>query len=257
MIDVKKTILATINDKMKKMRFLGENDPKGLKTILALIVLDDLYDWSDYLEDPSPLQKKLQDLRTQFILCQHVFKIQHTQANGFYVNVNTPQTSHTWKRVWDAPDLINLEDSYIPVINSGSGCEPFIPDPTCPVSIVYFDNYDEHGNPDIDIASLTLCEKMNIYVNRETGQMFYLDPDTCTWKTLKGEAVGNVKWNSIIDKPSIYGNLKHNLQPEDSKFNVSLNEMVQDEAGHWIVGPDEISDDVAITGEDESIDDVL
>jgi hypothetical protein len=52
MIDVKMTILETIKDKMKRLRFLGDNNPKTFKKILSLIVLDDLYDWSNYLDAP-------------------------------------------------------------------------------------------------------------------------------------------------------------------------------------------------------------
>jgi len=51
MIDVKETILETIKDKIHKMRFLGQYDTKTFKHILYLIILDDIYDWSDYLDE--------------------------------------------------------------------------------------------------------------------------------------------------------------------------------------------------------------
>lgn len=108
MIDVKMTILETIKDKIKRLRFLGDNNPKTFKKILSLIVLDDLYDWSNYLDAPQHIQKKLQDLRNQYILCQRDFKIQHAPYQDYYVNVNTPQSNDTWKRVWDSQHVIEI-----------------------------------------------------------------------------------------------------------------------------------------------------
>ena len=265
MIDVKSTILETIKERVNKLRFLGENNPKTFKKIISLIVLDDLYEWSNYLNSPQEIQKKLQEMRKNYILCQRDFNIKYLPQEEFYVNVNTPQTDFTWSRVWDDPETVTVE-SAVQVLDKSIKGDPFIPDNTCPVSIQYFggqsDSIPEDPNthtPSVDFKSLTICEKMNIYINRNTGQMFYLDPQTCTWQVLKGELASAVSWNSIVDRPSIYGNIKHNLIPEGSRFNVSLNEMVKDaETGQWIVDPSKvISDDVAITGDNELIDDVL
>lgn len=260
MINVKGTIFETIKDKINKMRFLGYNDPATLKHILYLIVLDDLYDWSDYLEDPQPVQKQLQDLRIQFILNHGEFIIDNVDSEDFYVNVNTPQTHYTWKRVWDAPDLVIVDDVEQAQV-ADNHAKPFTPDSTCPVSITYFGGegdlipQDKNHKPSVDFDTLTICEKMNIYINRETGQMFYLDPETCTWKQVSGEFASAIKWSNIEDRPKIYGGISHNLLPEDSKFNVSLQEVNQDSGGQWDFSG--TSDDVAITGTDESIDDVL
>ena len=51
MIDVKNTIFETIKDKIQKMRFLGQYDPIIFKHILYLVLLDDIYDWSNYLDE--------------------------------------------------------------------------------------------------------------------------------------------------------------------------------------------------------------
>ena len=92
MIDVKKTILHTLTNKFDRLRFLGDNDTQAFKKILQLIVLDDLYDWSDYLNDSQAVQKKLQQLRLQFIQCNPEFEICRTPFDGHYVKVNTPKT---------------------------------------------------------------------------------------------------------------------------------------------------------------------
>lgn len=109
MIDIKKTILETIKNKIKKLRFLGKNDTKGFKKILSLIILDDLFEWSNYLDAPQSIQKKLQDMRNKYILCQRDFIIKYGEPSTAYVNVNTPQTNDTWKRVWDSKNLFDPE----------------------------------------------------------------------------------------------------------------------------------------------------
>lgn len=244
MIDVKATILETIKDKFNRLRFLGDNDPKGLKKILALIVLDDLYEWSDYLDAPQAVQKKIQEMRTNYILCQRDFKIEHTPQEGYYINVNTPQTNYTWKRVWDAPDLFPADwDEISVVVGSDLHPRPFTPDPTCPVSLTYFGEgeripADILGKPLVDFDTLTICEKMNIYINRKTGQMFFLDPDTCTWKALKGELAAAVNWEDIQGAPDIYSSIEHTVVGDDEEktFDVTLDKATRDEMGNWNYG---------------------
>jgi len=55
MIDVKRTIFRNLKKGMDKLRLLANNDTKLFKKILFLIVLDDMYDWSDYLDAPQPI----------------------------------------------------------------------------------------------------------------------------------------------------------------------------------------------------------
>lgn len=51
--------------------------------------------------------------KTKLILCNPAFDIQYDQGSTAYTNVNTPQTSSTWKRIWDqlsdGSDLDNKE----------------------------------------------------------------------------------------------------------------------------------------------------
>lgn len=110
MIDVKRTIFRNLKKGMDKLRLLANNDTKLFKKILFLIVLDDMYDWSDYLDAPQPIQKRLQELRNNFILCNRDLDICRFPVGDEYVNVNTPQTNNTWRRVWDDPKLKTIED---------------------------------------------------------------------------------------------------------------------------------------------------
>lgn len=113
MIDVKRTIFRNLKKGMDKLRLLANNDIKLFKKILFLIVLDDMYDWSDYLDAPQPIQKRLQELRNNFILCNRDLDICRFPVGDEYVNVNTPQTNNTWRRVWDAQNLDVLDLDYI------------------------------------------------------------------------------------------------------------------------------------------------
>lgn len=240
MIDVKNTIFETIKDKIQKMRFLGQYDPITFKHILYLVLLDDIYDWSNYLDESQSIQKRLQELRTQFILDHGEFIVKMTSPNNFYVNVNTPQTNHTWKRVWDAPDVVTIE-SVEQELETTVNARPFTPDPTCPVSLTYFGTgetipADRYGKPSVDFDTLTICEKMNIYINRETGQMFFLDPKTCTWKALKGELASAVTWDSIVDAPKVYSTIEHAVDDYDNEFNVTLGEATRNPDGSWNYG---------------------
>ena len=193
MINVKATIYSTLKTAFNNMRFLGQNDPKLLKKIMFLIVLDDIYDWSDYLDEHQSIQKKLQDMRTQFILCNPEFEICRFPFDKHYVNANTPQTNNTWKRIWDDPDTVWISSKAEPIVPSITP-QPWTPDPNCTISTVYFGGADDaikadiDGKPDVNINELTVCEKMNIYINRETGIMYYLTPD-CEWKALNGQGI--------------------------------------------------------------------
>lgn len=163
-----------------------------------------------------------------------------TSPNNFYVNVNTPQTNHTWKRVWDAPDVVTIE-SVEQELETTVNARPFTPDPTCPVSLTYFGTgetipADRYGKPSVDFDALTICEKMNIYINRETGQMFFLDPKTCTWKALKGELASAVTWDSIVDAPKVYSTIEHAVDDCDNEFNVTLGEATRNPDGSWNYG---------------------
>lgn len=241
MIDIKATIFETIKDRFKKLRFLGQDNPKAFKKILYLIVLDDIYDWSNYLDDAQWVQKKLQSLRSDFVLKNKEFIVKTTSPNNYYVNVNTPQTNSTWKRVWDSPNLVNADWTEISQTTGSIVAKPFTPDPTCPVSLTYFGTgetipADRYGKPSVDFDALTICEKMNIYINRETGQIFFLDPKTCTWKPLKGELASAVTWDSIVDAPKVYSTIEHAVDDCDNEFNVTLGEATRNTDGSWNYG---------------------
>lgn len=192
MIDVKATILSTIKDRIARLRFLGRNDPATFKKILHLIVLDDLYDWSTWLEDEKETQLRLQEARLQYILNNCEFDIKNTKYMPFYINVNTPQTNDTWKRIWDDPS--------VRFVTSATTEKEKYQKPTCNRSQqAHFITLNAAGYPDIDFDSLTDCEKMDIYIDKTSGLMFYWNFDTCTWEQTSPQGLSEKDVVNIIE----------------------------------------------------------
>lgn len=222
MIDVKKTITSSIKDRIDKLRKLGENNVNAFKKILYLIVLDDVYDWSGYLDAPQKVQRKLKEARIQFILNNpelimerepEVYEnalgesiiIKHRQP---YVNVNTPQTNDTWKRVWDnLGGAGNILDVDIPQTTPTPPTSWEL-DPSCKIEMVYYQNIVDantgktlDGPPNnIVISRLTVCEKMNIYVNRATKEAYILNNETGEWEQLSGsEGMSSSEVRTLVE----------------------------------------------------------
>lgn len=112
MIDVNKTIYVSLIDKVQRLRYQAQDNPQDFKAILKAIILTDILEWSDGLDLPQSLQEKLKQKQLDLFLRDPAFKLQHISTNEAYVNVNTPQTNSTWKRVWDSLNVtqINQED---------------------------------------------------------------------------------------------------------------------------------------------------
>lgn len=112
MIDIKKTIFSSIINKLNQLRFQAKDNPKEFRSILELIILDDVIEWTGNTQLPEGLLDKLMEKRIQLILCNSAFTPEYIDSETTYVNVNTPQTSSTWQRVWDS-DCIRLPESSI------------------------------------------------------------------------------------------------------------------------------------------------
>lgn len=102
MIDVDKTIYISLIDKVRKLRYQAQDNPQDFKSILRLIILSDILEWSKGLDLPQSLQESLIQKQVDMILCNPAFKVQYADTSTAYVNVNTAQTNSTWKRVWDS-----------------------------------------------------------------------------------------------------------------------------------------------------------
>lgn len=236
MTNVKDTLFSTIKERVDRLRFLADSDPKVFKKILYLIILDDVYDWAQYKNADQELQDKLEQLRYNYILQNHEFIIERDRVIESYVNVNTPQSHDTWKRVWDAPNAVIVEGTFKPFEASGN-CEL---DSSCDVGMIFFpsDSFggigeSPTGEPDVNLNNLSTCEKMNIFINRNTGKMYYLD-ESCNWQPIKQQTLVKVK-ESDLDFKLLKG-IQHTIQDDDDLV-LSLT-------------TDEVSAEIPVAGDD-------
>lgn len=220
MINVKNTIYSTIKDRVDKLRFLAVNDSKAFKKILYLIIMDDVYDWSNYLGGSQEIQDTIQHLRYDFIRHNEEFLIERDIDASMYTNVNTPQTNNTWKRVWDNPNVVLLEGNKF----VSDTPQVFVPDPNCKVGMVFFPGYiredlyvgiDIEGNPSVDLTELTTCEKMNIFINRDNGKMYYLDVH-CNWKPITVQRDSKITIYDLDENFPLFQGVEHSFSNSDT-----------------------------------------
>lgn len=184
MIDVKQTIRNTIVSQINEMRFHAHNDPKCWRKLMYLTMLDDLYDWSYYRDDKTEIQLKLKELRTDFILNNPMFGIARNYCVNSYNNVNTPQTNEERWRLFDKNNVIYVTSG--DMINKKESLA-YTPNYKCVQEIVFLPNekLELQKDPVTGISeptlkngvTLTTCEKMNIYIDSETKEAFYLTPE--------------------------------------------------------------------------------
>lgn len=111
MIDVNKTLLATLNQKFGELRYQGKNNSKEFRAVLSLIIVHDLLEWSVELGNKKVV-KKLKEIENSLLLHNPSFNIEYTCDDDPYVNVNTPQNIDTWKRVWDSSNAIGIPTTF-------------------------------------------------------------------------------------------------------------------------------------------------
>lgn len=115
MINVDETIYKNEVDKINLLRYQAKDDIKGFKAILSLIILSDMIEWSEYLDTPHRIVKKLVDKQTDLILHNSCIIPYYFNDSRVYTNVNTPQSNNTWKRVWDCNEVITALKYFDPI----------------------------------------------------------------------------------------------------------------------------------------------
>lgn len=176
------------------------------------VILNDMKEWSEYIaqEDADHIVELLNN-----IIVSNNFIIDRNADDPIaYLNVNTPQTNTTWQRIWDResskqsiPDKI---EEVIPEV-----CIPWEIDPLYQEQIIYFLPVNAEGKAISDREYLeitygvygqkfkTLHQKMDIYINRETGNAWYLDNNDCTWKPISSSGIGEDRVKELIENSSI------------------------------------------------------
>lgn len=190
---------------MDRLRFLADNDTAAFKKVMYVVILKDLAEWSKFMGNDCTYKQLIKKI-DEYILRNPEFIIDRTSNTSAYVNVNTPQTNITWQRVWDDPSVIYNREYEKPINPKDYS---YTEDPTCKPSIVYFDSLDEIGEPKVDRSKLSVCEKMNIFIDRTTGQAWYIKEDG-NWAVLKGQA-DSVDWENVINHPEIYQGIRHEV----------------------------------------------
>ena len=180
MINTRLSIYNSLKKLLNKLNKLAQYNPKGFKTILYAVILNDMKEWSEYI--PTDDSAFLVDLLERYILCHPEFQIERflEEERPKYVNVNTPQDNTTWDIIDDKIEIIpekNLPD------------RKWEDDPNCRPELVFWpgDPRDKTcdgvpftpGDYAIDYYKMTTCEKMNVYLNQENGKYYYLDHNGC------------------------------------------------------------------------------
>jgi len=105
MIAVGKTLYDTILAYYDKLRYLGQTHDCTWEKTLFMVIVCDVAQWADFLDVEPEVQQKLHDLQQQFILKNSDFVKTRTAPDVFATNVNTPQTSWTWRTLnWDVTE---------------------------------------------------------------------------------------------------------------------------------------------------------
>jgi len=99
-MNIKATIYNAILEKIFRIQKLADYDNANLKTILSLIVLDDLIDWGMSKEESKETLKHLKYLQHQILeKNKDIEPIMDNSRLRTYTNVNLPQTNTTWARL--------------------------------------------------------------------------------------------------------------------------------------------------------------
>lgn len=235
MIQVKQTIYKTLKNVIDKMRLLGEQNPKTIKKLLYLAILDDVYEWSVYKEESQRIQKQLKEKRINFILENCDLDLQKVIKVNSYTNVNTPQNTHTWRVINPTRELYGVENDplkYVPcsewVRSNYVGIlkpkqKTFISKPN--------QGYDGPFSPE-ECETLTNQERMDIYFDERTG-LWYWMKDGCKFEVMNKTFV-----------ESLPSGIKSELSgDDDQKLTISLTaDTTQTSTVIDVLDPNEIDD---------------
>ena len=151
MEEVKQSIVSTTVKYLRNLEYLAIDDKQLSNAVMALIIADEVFEWSDWAGTPSTEQQKLKKFRKDIIRNNPKIIEEMEITNESYKNINMPQTIYTWQRVYD--------NFNVKTVNDPSGV---IPEPYTPP---YF-----WGN----VISNTKPSKNQSLIN--SGNMVYGDP---------------------------------------------------------------------------------
>lgn len=186
MIHTRDTIYTTLKKLLNKLTKLAQYNPKVFKNVIYAVIINDLKEWSEYV--PTYDSNYLVDLLERYMLYHSEFDIKKFIDSNYYVNVNTPQDNTTWYKI---PDLEQDSiDKIKPIIDKS-----WTPDKSCIPQVIYL-----QGLPSkiLDYSKMTICEKMNVYIDVTTGIAWYLDYDG-NWKQVTTEGITKQQVLDLIE----------------------------------------------------------
>lgn len=177
MINFDETVYKTVLHTLGRIMYQADMNSVRLREVISLVILRDLYEWSIDRNMSDCIIKDMKSKLTSYIIHHPYFKTVHLK-NNYYTNVNIPQEFASYQRVYDDPKTVIITNVNPTTDNKWE------PDPTCQIKVYYFSG-DIHEK---DITKLTVCEKMGVYINRETGQVWYLDTNG-NWKQAESQGL--------------------------------------------------------------------
>ena len=93
---------STINY-LYNLRYLASDDKITLRALNTYKMLLQVYNWADWFEVSEQDKKKIENLINCVILRNSNIVLPTINSNSnYYSNVNTPQTIHTWQKVYNS-----------------------------------------------------------------------------------------------------------------------------------------------------------
>ena len=121
MEEIKQSIVSTTAKYLMNLEYLAIDDKQLSNAVMALIIADEVFEWSDWAGTPSTEQQKLKKFRKDIIRNNPKIIEEMEITNESYKNINMPQTIYTWQRVYDNFNVKTVTDP------SGVIPEPYTP----------------------------------------------------------------------------------------------------------------------------------
>lgn len=121
MEEVKQSIVSTTVKYLRNLEYLAIDDKQLSNAVMALIIADEVFEWSDWAGTSSTEQQKLKKFRKDIIRNNPKIIEEMEITNESYKNINMPQTIYTWQRVYDNFNVKTVTDP------SGVIPEPYTP----------------------------------------------------------------------------------------------------------------------------------
>ena len=124
MLDIDKTIGFNIINSINLLRYQAKDDSPYFKSIIELIILQDILEWTQSLKESEHIQKLLMSKIQDLILKKKCIVPKYSDTSTAYTNANIPQGSDDWKRVWDTEGAIEVPSYEVYLPCSDTDCNP-------------------------------------------------------------------------------------------------------------------------------------